>query len=184
MPELGTDIQTVEQLQHAIAKALHNYQLLVDRADQLTKDILLTQETVDALKQFTKIAERYQTEPHASPKDWIAQLQSEQKPHENTAVTPELILEANSHETIDCLSNHDSVTADQLERQYQQHHASCQLMEQHCEQSQHYLQLLRFQVQQMRESVSALLSQAIENPLHVETILTLQERALKTHSAN
>ncbi|MDF1794927.1 MAG: hypothetical protein P1U63_00170 [Coxiellaceae bacterium] len=178
------------ELDLAIADALQCYQNLVTRADRLTQKILQTQQSVDALKQFTTIAEQYQTTPHCTAAQWIIQLR-----HDLDLLPPvarRLNNEASddmvdmsglrAERTLPHQANRDEDN-EQLEKQYQQHQASCQLMEQHCDQSHHYLQLLRYQVEQMREAVSVLLSQVIADPVQVETIVVLQEKLLKAQLA-
>ncbi len=174
------------ELDVAIADALQNYQSLVTRADRLTQKILHTQQTVDALKAFTQIAEQYVAKPDRTAAQWIIQLrhQMDQMPsiEQRMAHDADDAIDLSGLRVERTLPHQSNMEMDseQMEKQYQQHVASCQLMEQHCEQSHHYLQLLRYQAEQLREGVSALLSQIIVDPVQVETIVTLQEKMLKS----
>ncbi|MDF1760561.1 MAG: hypothetical protein P1U40_08500 [Coxiellaceae bacterium] len=178
------------ELDVAISDALQCYQNLVTRADRLTQKILQTQQSVDALKQFTALAERYQIKPDCSAEQWIIQLRHDldQLPPLNERIVNDGTDDAiemsglRAERTLPHQANH-SDNKQQLEKQYQQHQASCQLMEQHCDQSHHYLQLLRYQAEQMREAVSVILSQVIVDPVQVETIVVLQEKLLKANLA-
>ncbi|MDF1654942.1 MAG: hypothetical protein P1U34_07500 [Coxiellaceae bacterium] len=178
------------ELDVAISDALQCYQNLVTRADRLTQKILQTQQSVDALKQFTAIAEQYQAKPQYTAAQWIIQLRHDldQLPPLAERIDNDASDEAiemsglRAERTLPHQANR-SDNSDQLEKQYQQHQASCQLMEQHCDQSHHYLQLLRYQAEQMREAVSVLLSQVITDPVQVETVVVLQEKLLKAQLA-
>lgn len=174
-------VSAAKDTAQAIDEALRYYQQLVNRADRLTQAILHTQRSVDALKALSKIAEQYQSNPHCNSEQWIIQLRQTVVGLPEALISMQMTDEMVNKDPIDALDFGYCINADdeQQKKQLKQHQASCQLMEQHCEQSQHYLQLLDYQAQQLREAIRVLLSQVIADPVQVKTIICLQEHLLK-----
>ncbi len=177
MPGLDLAEELTQKLNQSIAEELCRYQRLVNRADRLTKKIMAAQERVDALKCIENSISQYESQPHCNAQQFsqelLDQVQSEPismptaKPIVHTTADPAL-----SEPLFDDEMNAiDELSASQLEKQYHQHRSSCELMHEYCEQSYEFLQLLRFQAEQLRESIVGPLQNIIRDTAQVDAIL-------------
>lgn len=169
MPEFDVATQSTNTLNQAIAEVLCQYQQLVKRADRLTQKILTAQHRVDQLKSLSQQIEQFKQNPQQPLEHWLlsvlhqAELRTQSVAEEVCHRAIDQAFEQDKASLFDSKVDHVD-TLEQLKRQYQQHRDSCDLMQAYCKQSYEFLQLLRFQAEQLQDLSEALLASLVIDP--------------------